>query len=124
MSAIFASLQGLIITVRRNAWSSVLTTVMLIAIIIAWSARDNLVTFIERNPSAAQEKDRFDRSVVADSQINETLSVIRTELNADRVAIRQFHNSKTDLTGLPFASISTTYCSLAPGIAINEGSRS
>jgi hypothetical protein len=122
MDAIIAGLQSLIITVKKNAWSSILTTVLLLVLIITWSARDNIATFIERNPSAAQEKDRFDKSVQADAQINETLVNIQTSLNADRVMIRQFHNSKADLTGLPFASISTTYFALAPGVAISENS--
>ncbi len=120
MGAFFAGLQGLIITVKRNAWSSVFTTLMLFLLIVTWSARANISTFIERNPTAAQEKIRFDRSVVADGQINEALANLRKKMNADRVLIRQFHNSKTDLTGLPFASISTTYYSAAPGVAVSN----
>ncbi len=95
---------------------------MLMILIIAWSARDNISTFIERNPSAAQEKARFDLAIAADAQINETLAEVREKLNGDRVMIRQFHNSKTDLTGLPFASVSTTYYSLAPGVGLSDGS--
>lgn len=116
MNAFFAGLQSLIITVRRNALSSAFTTFMLLILIFAWSARDNIATFIERNPSSHQEKQRFDQSVVADSQINATLEDVRKQLNADRILIRQFHNSKADLTGLPFASVSTTYYSLSPGV--------
>lgn len=124
MDAIIKGLQDLITTVGKNAWSSILTTILLLTLMITWGARDNISTFIERNPSAAQEKERFDRSVQADAQINETMMSIREELNADRVMIRQFHNSKTDLTGLPFASVSTTYYALAPGVAISENSMS
>jgi hypothetical protein len=102
--------------------SSVATMFMLIAVIVVWSARGNIATFLERNPTAAQEKDRFDQSIVADAQINETLEHIRATINADRVLIRQFHNSKTDLTGLPFASVSTTYYAFGPGITLTPGS--
>ena len=120
MGSLFASLQGLIITVRRNVWSSILTITMLFFLIVMWSARDNITTFFERNPSTETEKDRFNMSIVADSQINETLDNIRVKLNGDRLLIRQFHNSKTDLTGLPFASVSTTYFSLAPGVTLDD----
>lgn len=120
MGAFFAGLQGLIITVKRNAWSSVFTTLMLFLLIVTWSARANISTFIERNPSAAEEKIRFDRSVVADGQINDALKNLREKMNADRILIRQFHNSRRDLTGLPFASISTTYYSAAPGVAVSN----
>jgi hypothetical protein len=95
---------------------------MLLAVIVTWSARGNIATFLERNPTAAQEKDRFDQSIVADAQINGALEDIRKKINADRVLIRQFHNSKTDLTGLPFASVSTTYYAYAPGVTLAPGS--
>lgn len=122
MNTLFAGLQSLIITVRRNFLSSAFTTVMLLLLIFTWSARDNIATFIERNPSAHQEKQRFDQAIVVDSQVGEALSEIRSQLNADRIVIRQFHNSKTDLTGLPFTSVSTTYYSLAPGVGLTSES--
>lgn len=120
MNAFFAGLQSLIITVRRNAVSTVFTTIMLLALILAWSARGNIATFLEKNPSPHQEAIRFDESVLADASINETLETVRMQINADRVLIRQFHNSKADLTGLPFASVSTTYYSLAPGVMLSS----
>lgn len=122
MNAFFAGLQSLIITVRRNVVSTVFTTCMLLLLIFTWSVRGNIVTFIERNPSPKQEAVRFDESVVADSSINETLNKIRQEINADRIMIRQFHNAKADLTGLPFASVSTTYHSLSPGVMMSSSS--
>lgn len=122
MNALFAGLQSLIITVRRNFLSSAFTTLMLLVLIFAWSARENITTFLERNPSAHQEKQRFDQAIVADSQVGESLADIRSQLNADRIIIRQFHNSKTDLTGLPFTSVSTTYYSLAPGVGLTSES--
>lgn len=120
MDSLVKSFTTLVDTVKKNAWSSILTTILLMVLIITWGVRDNIATFLERNPSAVQEKDRFDRSVQADGQINETLGNIRGEINADRIMIRQFHNSKTDLTGLPFASVSTTYFALSPGVAISD----
>jgi len=122
MNAFFAGLQSLIITVRRNAVSTVFTTIMLLALILAWSARGNIATFLEKNPSPKQEAIRFDESVLADASINETLENVRVELNADHILIRQFHNAKADLTGLPFASVSTTYYALSPGVMISNDS--
>lgn len=122
MNAIIVSLGTLIIIVKKNFFSSFMTVLMLLSVIVAWSARGNIATFLERNPTAIQEKDRFDQSIVADAQINDSLEYIRKQINADRVVIRQFHNSKTDLTGLPFASVSTTYFAMAPGVTLVEGS--
>lgn len=122
MNAILVSLQSLIITVKKNFFHSFATVLMLLSVIVVWSARGNIATFLERNPTAAQEKDRFDQSIVADAQINGALEDIRKQINADRVMIRQFHNSKTDLTGLPFASVSTTYAAFAPGVTLAAGS--
>lgn len=119
LGSILVSLQSLIITVRKNFFHSIMTTLMLLSLIVVWSARGNISTFLERNPSPAQEKLRFDQTILADGQINATLEAIRVEINADRVLIRQFHNSKTDLTGLPFASVSTTYYATGAGIALD-----
>lgn len=122
MNAIIISLQSLIITVRKNFFHSFATVGLLLIVIVTWSARGNIASFLEHNPTAAQEKDRFDQSIVADAQINDSLTDIRTKINADRVLIRQFHNSKADLTGFPFASVSTTYYVMAPGITLVDGS--
>lgn len=122
MNSYFAGLQSLIITVRRNLFSSFATTIMIILLIIVWSARGNITTFLERNPSPEMEQKRFDKALVADGLINDALEVDRIKINADRVMIRQFHNSKADLTGLPFASISTTYAAMAPGVTLEPGS--
>jgi hypothetical protein len=122
LNAIIVSLQSLIITVKKNFFHSFATVLMLLTVIVAWSARGNIATFLERNPTAQQEKARFDQSIVADAQINGALEDVRKQINADRVLIRQFHNSKTDLTGLPFASVSTTYYAYAPGITLAPGS--
>ncbi len=118
MGSFFAGLQSLIITVQRNMLSSFFTTVMIIALICVWSARGNISTFLERNPTPEIEKQRFNESIVADGLIREALDHDRKIINADRVLIRQFHNSKADLTGLPFASISTTYAAMAPGVSL------
>jgi hypothetical protein len=122
VNAIIVSLQSLIITVKKNFFHSFATVIMLLSVIVAWSARGNIATFLERNPTAEQEKGRFDQSIVADAQINGALEDIRRQINADRILIRQFHNSKTDLTGLPFASVSTTYVAMAPGVTLTPGS--
>ena len=122
MNSFFLGLQSLIVTVRRNILSSILTTFMILLIIITYSARENIATFLERNPSPETERVRFGHAIVADGQINEALESVRVKLNADRVLIRQFHNSKADLTGLPFSSISTTYGAFAPGVTLSATS--
>ncbi len=118
MGGLFSSLATLIITMRRNMLSSMMTFVMLLTLIVVWSARGNISAFFDRNPTIVQQKDRFDQSIVAGAQINDTLATVRTKVNADRVIIRQFHDSGSDATGLPFMSVTATYHLFAPGVTL------
>jgi len=59
--------------------------------------------------SPHEEAVRFERQLTNSEIINEAIEKLRMDLGADNVVIRQFHNGKHDLTGIPFTSIATTY---------------
>jgi len=56
-----------------------------------------------------QEAARFEAQLTNSDIINRAIEKLRVDLNADNVQIRQFHNGRHDLTGIPFTGISTTF---------------
>lgn len=64
----------------------------------------------------SQEAERFEKQLSSADIINQAIEGLRTDLSADNIAIRQFHNGKHDLTGIPFTSIQTTYYMELEGI--------
>jgi hypothetical protein len=55
------------------------------------------------------EAERFEKQLTSAEITNEAIEALRIELSAENVIIRQFHNGKHDLTGIPFTSIATTF---------------
>jgi len=56
-----------------------------------------------------QEAARFEKQLTNSEIINQAIEGLRTDLSADNVLIRQFHNGRHDLTGIPFTGIATTF---------------
>lgn len=56
-----------------------------------------------------QEAARFEKQLTSSEIINQAIEKLRVDLSADNVLIRQFHNGKHDLTGIPFTGIATTF---------------
>ena len=90
--------------------SKPLATVMALFIVLvgyvgikSYTALEYLVT------SPDEEAARFEAQLANSDIINGALDKLRTDLNADNVLIRQFHNGKHDLTGIPFTGVATTY---------------
>lgn len=111
------NLQLLILTVRKNFLSSFVTMLMLMALIIVWSARGNISTFVTNHPSREIQAQRVSRSLSIDNKINAVVKEDRTRLNADRGVIRQFY--ETDESKLSVPSVAVTYINNAPGIDID-----
>ena len=87
-----------------------LPTILAICIIfmsyLGYRSYDKLETLIV---SADEEAARFETQLTNSEIINQAIEGLRTDLSADNVVIRQFHNGRHDLTGIPFISIATTY---------------
>ena len=56
-----------------------------------------------------QEAYRFEKQLTNAEIINKGIEDLRSSMRADNVLIRQFHNGRHDLTGIPFTGISTTF---------------
>jgi hypothetical protein len=57
----------------------------------------------------SQEAERFEKQLTSAEITNQAIEGLRADLSADNIAIRQFHNGRHDLTGIPFTSIETTF---------------
>lgn len=110
-------LSTLIVTVRRNMLSSVMTTVMILAIIITWSARGNIASWMEQNPSAEQKKERIERGRESNAKIEAALKNDLQRIHADRMLIRQFHDQTDTASGTIVPHITTTHIANGPGVA-------
>jgi hypothetical protein len=56
-----------------------------------------------------QEATRFQKQLESSKLVNQSLEKLRVDLNAQSVVIKQFHNGRHDLTGIPFSEASDTY---------------
>jgi hypothetical protein len=56
-----------------------------------------------------EEAARFEAQLHNTDIINKSIEDLRAATKADNIIIRQFHNGRHDLTGIPFTSISTTF---------------
>lgn len=56
-----------------------------------------------------QQAARFKAQLHSTDIINKSIEDLRVSTKADNVIIKQFHNGRHDLTGIPFTNVSTTY---------------
>lgn len=115
-AALIPNLITLILTVRKNLFASVMTTLMILSIIFAWSARGNVATWFEQNPSAEQQSERAQRAGESNSKIDQALRQDLDVLGADRVLIRQFHDLSDPDTRNVIPYVTTTHMVTAPGV--------
>lgn len=110
-----------VLLAAKNNVMGTLAVCLLVVILMAggklWGVIENISSHF---PSSATESERFNKVIVAQNEINELLESERTIMNGDRIIIRQFHNGRQDLTGLPFTSISTTFVKMKPGVEFPE----
>jgi len=81
----------------------------LLILFIAYIGYRNYEVIKDLRISPEQEMVLFERKLVESSQIMDSLRLLQKSLGAHSIIIKQFHNGKHDLTGLPFTSASPTY---------------
>lgn len=116
-ATLIPNLITLIITVRKNVFASVMTVLFILAIIFAWSARGNIATWLEQNPSAAQQNERVQRAGESNNKIDRALKQDMLAIGADRVLIRQFHELADPDSRLSIPYVTTTHMVTAPGVS-------
>lgn len=118
MDNFFNGLRDLILTVRKNFWAALATTLMLILLILVWSARGNFAAWLAQHPSAEVQAQRAIRSIASEKKINAALNKDRQYVNADRIQIRQFHEMIDPKSRIVVPSATVTYIVTAPGVAL------
>ncbi len=87
------------------------TIIALFIMLISYIGVKSYTTLEKMVTSPDEEAARFEAQLTSSDIINGALEKLRVDLNADNVIIRQFHNGKHDLTGIPFTGVATTYYS-------------
>jgi hypothetical protein len=59
--------------------------------------------------SPTEESERFKAQLESAELVNEAIENLVIDLDAHSVVIRQFHNGRHDLTGIPFTEATTTF---------------
>jgi hypothetical protein len=96
---------------KSNPTTTVLAILLALSSFAAYNSiqNGNLLKILAPRPE--KEVALFARSLKASEDIAISLDNLRASTGADRVLIRQFHNGRYDLTGIPFTSVSVTYMS-------------
>ena len=104
-------------TVKNNKFGACVTILLVILLMVGLGMVANTNNRVNHvSPTPQMEAARFIRANRATEQINTLLDSKLQELNADRAGVRQFHNGKTDLAGLPFNFVSTMYVRTKQGV--------
>lgn len=89
--------------------------VVIIALFCAYMTLNNNSILNKALTPVSAEQDRFKQVIMLNSEIPNRLEVLRNNIGADRILIRQFHNGKQGISGIPFTFVQTTYAVTAPG---------
>lgn len=117
LANLIPNLITLIVTVRKNIFASVMTTLFILAIITAWSARGNIAAWFENNPSPQQRNERVERAGQSNQKIEQALRADMAAIGADRVLIRQFHHQSDPQSSVSIPYVTTTHIVTAPGVS-------
>ena len=79
---------------------------ILFAAFIGYKSYNTLETLVV---TPREEAIRFQKQLESSKLVNESLENLRANLGAHSVVIKQFHNGRHDLTGIPFTEASDTY---------------
>lgn len=100
------ALKALIESLSAKPLATIIGIFIIFSAYLAYRSYDRLEAVIV---TPGEEAARFEKQLTNSEIINEAIEKLRVDLGADSVVIRQFHNGKHDLTGIPFTGIATTY---------------
>lgn len=111
INEIIDSFNNLIKTIGQNKLASILALVSVFLLYNGFTYGEKLSKLDHVIPSPEVEKVRFINSLKANDQIQKAVNDFKSDMEANRVVVRQFHNGKADLSGIPFNFVSTTFTS-------------
>lgn len=100
------ALKALIDSLSAKPLATIMGLFIIFAAYLGYKSYDRLQSVLI---TPHEEAARFEKQLTNSEIINEAIEKLRMDLAADSVVIKQFHNGKHDLTGIPFTGISTTY---------------
>lgn len=104
------ALRRLINSLSRRPVETLLALALIVAMYVGYRSYDALEKMVI---TPAEEAARFGKQLEGADLVNEAIENLRIELKADNVVIKQFHNGRHDLTGIPFTEASTTFIASA-----------
>lgn len=100
------ALRQLINSLSRRPVETLLAFLLIIVSYIGYRSYDALEQMII---TPEEEAIRFKKQLEGADLVNGALENLRLDLRADNVLIKQFHNGRHDLTGIPFTEATTTF---------------
>lgn len=97
-------------SLSRHPFATLSTVLIAIVLYLGYQTLESIRTIVVP-PNL--EAERFHEQLAASEQINQALELLRKEENAHSIIIRQFHNGKHDLTGIPFTKSSMTFYTMS-----------
>lgn len=114
------SLKALVDEVAAKPLGAILAVILIMAAYFAFTTSIKIDRLNNLAPTANIEQQRFERALDANNQINIAMEETREKLGASRILVKQFHNGRADLTGIPFTSITTTFISSKEGFGLSD----
>lgn len=93
-------------SLSKHPFATLSTILIAIVLYIGYRTLDRIETIVVP-PSL--EATRFHEQLEASEQVNTSLKNLAVDIDAHSVVLRQFHNGKHDLTGIPFTKSSVTF---------------
>lgn len=100
------ALRALIDSITMRPLATLVGISLLFMTYIGYRSYDSLQKLVV---TPDEEASRFEEQLTESEIINSAIERLRVELKADNVMVRQFHNGRHDLTGIPFTGIETTF---------------
>ena len=100
------ALKALIDSLSAKPLATIMGILIIFAAYMGFKSYDKLQKLVI---TPDQEAARFEKQLTDSEIINQAIEGLRVDLSADNVIIRQFHNGRHDLTGIPFTGIATTF---------------
>lgn len=98
--------RALINSLSRRPVETLLAFLLIVVSYVGYRSYDALEQMII---TPEEEAARFQKQLEGADLVNNALENLRVETKADSVLIKQFHNGRHDLTGIPFTEATTTF---------------
>lgn len=89
----------------------------ILMLVIAYIGYRSYDTIQDMIITPEEEKLMFQKQVASSTQVMDAIRLLQSNMGAHSVVIKQFHNGKHDLTGLPFTNATPTFYTINYDIA-------